>query len=299
MLTKDGDNIETLRVRQWADLKGYIKTAFLNANKIAVAQAHRKAGDLGKNVANEINCKGYKHQLKAAHAKKQNGKSKPDCITVDGTIYRTVNVILRQREQFMKIKESHDRNDTDSRNPKATDWGTLHSEYSSNDTSLLKLSPSATNALVGYSVEESVLATYDELTIEDFKRVVEFLQAGYQEAHNKKTLSGFHWDFGACVGGKVYLLYFHQCLSEAGDKPLMTCVYLTLDDELKGTSLDPFKPRSHLSPKNMASDRSMSQNPDISFRTKKLAAVETTEAAASAITTRGHECRVSDQFDEG
>jgi hypothetical protein len=79
----------------------------------------------------------------------------------------------------MKIKESHDRNGTDSRNPKAIAWGILHREYSSNDASLLKLSPTATNALVGYLVEESVLATYNELTIKDFKRVVEFLQAGY------------------------------------------------------------------------------------------------------------------------
>lgn len=197
MLTKDGDDLETLGVRRWADLKGYIKTAFLNANKIAVAQAHRKAGDLGKNVANEMNCKGYKHQLKAAHAKKQSGKSKPDCITVDGTIYRTVNVILRQKEQFMKIKESHDRNDTDSRNPKATAWGILHSEYSSNDTSLLKSSLTATNALLGCLVKESVLATYDKLTIEDFKRVVDTgrLSRGMQQKDSIWFSQGF---WGMC-----------------------------------------------------------------------------------------------------
>ena len=94
------------------------------------------------------------------------------------------------------------------------------------------------------------------------------------------------------------MLHFHQCLFEAGDKALMSCAYPTCVDELKHTSLDLFKSRSHLSPKNTASDRSLSPYPDNSFRTKKLAAVEATEAMASAITTREHECRVSDQFDQ-
>jgi hypothetical protein len=58
----------------------------------------------------------------------------------------------------MKIKELHNRNDTDSRSPKVIAWGILHRVYSSNDSSLLKLSPAANNALVGYLVEESVLA---------------------------------------------------------------------------------------------------------------------------------------------
>ena len=70
MLTKDAVDVETLGVCKWSDLKSYVKQAFLQANKIEIAQAHCKKNDLGKNVANEINCKGYKHQLKIIRAKK-------------------------------------------------------------------------------------------------------------------------------------------------------------------------------------------------------------------------------------
>jgi hypothetical protein len=47
-----------------------VEQAFLQANNIATSQAHSKNNNLGKNVANEINCKGYKHKIKSAHAKK-------------------------------------------------------------------------------------------------------------------------------------------------------------------------------------------------------------------------------------
>ena len=71
VLTKDSLDVETLGVCKWSELKCYIKLAFIQANKIAIAQAHRKNNELGKNVANEINSKGYKHKIKSSLAKKQ------------------------------------------------------------------------------------------------------------------------------------------------------------------------------------------------------------------------------------
>jgi hypothetical protein len=42
---------------------------------------------------------------------------KPDCIKVNGTLYRTVNVMIRNKEQVKNIKEAHNKDDSDSRNP--------------------------------------------------------------------------------------------------------------------------------------------------------------------------------------
>ena len=55
VLTKEGIDVETLGVSNWSDPKCYVKQAFLQTNKVAIAQAHRKNNDLGKNVANERN----------------------------------------------------------------------------------------------------------------------------------------------------------------------------------------------------------------------------------------------------
>ena len=126
---------------KWSDLKCYVKQAFLQANKIPIAQAHCKNNNLGKNVANEINCKGYKHKIKSSLAKKNSATTKPDCIKVYGTLFQMVNVIIYKKEQCITLKESHDEDDLDSRNPEATAWQTLH--HSSEDALLLKLAHSA------------------------------------------------------------------------------------------------------------------------------------------------------------
>ena len=85
----------------------------------------------------------------------------------------------------------------------------------------MMLSPVAEASLMGYSVDESIFFEYDTLSLSEFKDVLNFLHATYREAQNRKNLSGFHCDFGVCVGGKVYLLYLHVCLSKTGDKALM------------------------------------------------------------------------------
>ena len=296
VLTKDGLDVETLGVWRWLDLKCYVKQAFLQANKIAISQAHRKNNELGKNVANELNCKGFKHKIKNSLAKKQSPTTKPDFIRVDGTLYRMVNVIVKGKEQYIALKESHDKDDLDSRNPKATAWQILHSHYCSEDPSLLKFSPTAAEKLIRYTVEESILSEYDDLSVVEFKKVLLFVQALYKEACNKKTLSGFHGDFGACIGGRVYLLYLHHCLMEAGDKALLACAYPTLDANLKRGSMDTFKPLGRSS--STATDRSLSPMPDTNnFRTKKSSAVEATEQAAIAISTRESDRREIIQFD--
>jgi hypothetical protein len=85
VLTMDGLDVETFEVCKWSELKCYVKQAFLQANNTAIARAHCKNKDLGKNVANEINSKGYKHKIKPSLSKKHSSTTKPDCMKVDGT----------------------------------------------------------------------------------------------------------------------------------------------------------------------------------------------------------------------
>ena len=143
------------------------------------------------------------------------------------------------------LKESYDKDDMDSRNSKATAWQILHSYYCSVEPLPLKLSPSAANTLIGHSVEVSILKKYDELAIDEFKKVLILRQAMYKDACNKKTMSGFYRDFGTCIGGKVYLLYLHHCLMETGNKALMLCACSTLDNRLKCDSMEPFMSLGH------------------------------------------------------
>jgi len=106
------------------------------AHRIPIAQAFRLTPNLGENVANEINCSGYKQKIKGRRSKKKSTTAKPDCLKVDGTLYHKVNVMIQNQEQVKTIKEAHDKDDADSRNPKVMAFGFLFADYCSSDASL-------------------------------------------------------------------------------------------------------------------------------------------------------------------
>ena len=87
---------------------------------------------------------------------------------------------MQKKVQVTVIKEAHDRDDQDSRKPKALAFDILYAEYCSFDGDLKKFSPAAGNALVGYSIQESILEHYDSLTLDEFKEVFNFIQAVYR-----------------------------------------------------------------------------------------------------------------------
>jgi hypothetical protein len=88
--------------------------------------------------------------------------------------------MMQKKVQVTIIKEAHDRDDQDSRKPKALAFDILYAEYCSFDGDLKKFSPAAGNALVGYSIQESILEHYDSLTLDEFKEVFNFIQAVYR-----------------------------------------------------------------------------------------------------------------------
>jgi hypothetical protein len=74
------------------------------------------------------------------------------------------------------------------------------------------------------------------------------------------------------IGGKIYILYFDECLKETGNKALYGCAYPELDGAICPSSSEAFKPKlkSHCSSCG-ASDRSYSPIPEgTDFRSKKM-----------------------------
>jgi hypothetical protein len=295
-LTNNKQDVDTLGPLKWSTLKMKVKEAFLKANKIQIAQLLRSSENLGKNVANHINSNGYKDVIKAP-LRKKNASSKPDCIKKDGTLYRCVNVIMSKRNEFMELKKSHDKDDSDSRNPKPLAWESMHHLYDSDDEELLVLSSSPAQSLLGFSVPANICADYDHLDLPEFKAVINFIVAIYRECRNKKSVSGEHQQFGAYVGGRAYILYFYECLQETGDTALMNCAYAELNDNVKRTSTDATKRRVKRGSSN-ASERSLSPMPSgFGFRSQKQSAVAATEDAANAIASRHHAITHNDRFD--
>ena len=194
-------------------------------------------------------------------------------------------------------EKSHDKDDSDSRNPKPLAWESMHHLYGSNDEELLVLLSSPAQSLLGFSVPPNICDDYDHLDLPKFKAVINFIVAIYRECCNKKSVSGEHQQFGAYVGGRAYILYFYECLQETGDTALINCAYAKLNDNVKRTLTDAAKRRVKRASLN-ASECSLSPMPSrFGFCSQKQSAVVATEDAANAIASQHYTIAENDGFD--
>ena len=301
------DDVESLGPRKWCDLSGELKKEFIKKNKIQLSQAFRNAADLGKNVANHMNAKSFKEQIKAP-LKSKSPATKPLCITKDGTLFRIINTIIRNKECYIETKNSHDREDQDSRNPKSSAWQMMCEVYNSSEEALDHLSPLGQRAMVGYSVSSDICKQFDKLSNGEFQECVLYLNAQYRIVRNAEKASGNHAHIGTYIGGKTFILYFDECLKETGDKALYSCAYPELDAAIRRSSAEQFKPKlqsrrnSHGGSERRnsggASEHSLSPLPDgTNLRMKKYSAVDAIEESAGAIAEKQYEMRRHVKFD--
>jgi hypothetical protein len=192
------------------------------------------------------------------------------------------NTIIQKKEWFIETKGSHDREDQDSRRPKPAAWQLMCEFYNSKDVAAEELSLNAKTNLIGFSIDDDVCKDYDKLNHSEFEMCVIYLNHHYRIACNKNAASGYHESFGGCVGGKVYLLYYHECLTKTGDKALSSCAYPTLQDGIRGTSVESYKPRSQQNQSlSSASECTLSPVPNsVNFCATKYSAVDATKEAA-------------------
>ena len=103
----------------------------MKVNNISKSQTLRLATQLGKNVVNRINLQGFKDKIKTTlRTMPKSKRTKPDCVTMDGTLYWAINVIILKKELYIQTKDSHAQEDQDTRNPKPVAWQTSETEKS-------------------------------------------------------------------------------------------------------------------------------------------------------------------------
>jgi hypothetical protein len=232
----------------------------------------------------------FKDQIKAP-LKSKSLPTKPLCITEDGTLYHVINTIIQKKECYIETTNSHDKDDQDTRDRKASAWQIMCEEYNWLGESLDQLSPLGRRALVEYSISLDICKQYNKLSSGEFQECFIYLNAQYRNVHNAQKASGKHAHKGTYIGGKVYILYFDECLKEMGDKALYCCAYPELEDGVCHFSGEPFKPTvksCHSSGGySTVSDHSLSPIPDGTiFWSKKYSAVEATEEVVGAIAER-------------
>ena len=225
----------------WSSIPKYCNEAFMNQVGITIPQKLHNNEGLGKAVANYVKATQYKDDTINAITKKTAASTRPLILKSDGTMYCVINTIMVLMQCYMNTKQSNNKEDQDSRNPKSTEWETIQKRYMINcgvDRHINELSTNASEALLGYNVREEICTLFDDVDVAGFKLLVNYLDNQYRQAHNKKTTAGQHVPFSSSVGGKVWLIYWHTRLQSTGKIDLSCCAYATLDESIRRTSSD-------------------------------------------------------------
>ena len=153
-------------------------------------------------------------------------------------------------------------------------------------------------ALIGYAVNKDICEDFDVVDLPGFQELVGYLDEWYRQAWNAKTKSGRHAPLQENVGGKAWLIYWHERLQSNGDRDLGTCAYGKLGQNVRCLSTDgPIWRQRKSRTSYTASERSLSpmSNCD-NVHTKKHSAVEATESAARSMDRNNHLLE-SEEFD--
>jgi hypothetical protein len=194
----------------------------------------------------------------SARKKSHNATTKPIWLASDGSIYRMIIVMTCEvgRPYFIQTKGTFSGPMLDSRIPHPEAWDSMRSLYNSKDIIFDSISD-ASNALIGYSIDETISSVYDSIeTSSQARELVGYITGHYRSARNEKTQSGNHKPISSCVAGKAWLIYLHTRLESIGDSALSECTYPYLPEAAMRASDEPPTPLQRRNPNgSTATDR--------------------------------------------
>jgi len=195
-----------------------------------------------------------KHLMKDAYVGIRNGTlgteekrnkpkkdARPTTLQRDGSLFRIINVIMSDegKKHYFQAQQPYDRNALDSHHAYLEEYKALHSIYSSNDASLDSIAKSlypSFNEHFGDVYDDDQAIAYDQLTVEELERGINFVNRMYREKRNKNERSGQHEDFHMYIGTHGWLLYYHERMESVGDTDFSNIAYAELDDSIAMTS---------------------------------------------------------------
>ena len=211
-----------------------IIATFLRQQDVKVLNRKRKKSDMEGLILQHMTGTQYRQKLQSASKKKTNAATKPACLIDEGTLYRSINVITSEmgKSFYISTRKQFQKDDLDGKLAHNKAWEELASLYQTENDDIDNIHD-PNKELVGFAIDADIAKSYDTLGKEDMKAIVDYIIAHYKEAMNMKVVSGQHLPFSNFVHGKHWLLYLHNRLDSLGDKALIECCYVELDDDVK------------------------------------------------------------------
>jgi len=186
---------------------------------------------------------GIRNGTEGAEEKRNKPKkdARPSTLQRDGSLFRIINVIMSDegKKHYFQSQQPYDRNALDSHHAYLEEYKALHSIYNSEDVSLGSVAKSlypSFNEHFGNEYEDDQGILYDQLTVEELERGINFVNRMYHEKRNKNERSGQHEDFHMYIGTLGWLLYYHERMASVGDTDFSNIAYAELDDSIVMTS---------------------------------------------------------------
>jgi hypothetical protein len=272
-------------MKKWScDMMKYM----LRENNVIVSNGNSKKEHLikmlnqfyiGESVRSQIAAPSFQ----SAVTKNKSKSTKPLAVTKEGTYYRAINSILHPsvRTYYIQTGNCLNKSQLDSRRGHKDNWLKVFEVYNdkTDDTvnKLGELSNATTYYASGITNEEPT--NYDQLTLDDFINLIEYINFHYKKAKNNNETSGQHEDFPNYVSGKVWLIFYWAKLMEIGDTALSNIANATLVGNVMLTSQIALKRRDAItadSPKRRS--QSINNGSMDSRKKKNKTQLETLEA---------------------
>ena len=207
---------------------------FLRSKGISIPDKQRTKTHLEQMIVAKINGTSYREKVTKKARKKGANTTKPAAVQNDGTLYRIINTVTHEstRQSYIGLFKTLERlEELDSKNKTPACIENLYAFYIDSTNEDLKSAPR--RYFDPFFTEHSLANPwkFDDLDLQNFKATIDFVNAHYRQASNRRTTSGNHKEFCAYIEGKTWLLYYFNKLSEIGNTELKNCIDAKLDSD--------------------------------------------------------------------
>ena len=211
---------------------------FCRGNGIIVPSNKQKKDDCILYILNHKKNAGTRAKV-ASTMRNKNKSTKPSVVTTDGTMYRVCLTITHglSRDTYMETLKNATRVDIEAGSLMFKgQFKTLCLSYNDNTNQYLDTLGDPDGKYMAYA-NDDVSKTFDVLNEQAMSDIISYLNFTYRTMRKRMKVSGTHTtpveDF---IQGKGWLLFYHDKLSENGNKGLMDCAYAQLPQDAFMTS---------------------------------------------------------------
>ena len=255
------------------DWNSHMLPAFCRVLKINIPNKAKTRTDCINYIVNFKNSGDVRELLKTGGkggGKKKSAQTRPPCAPLEGTLLRAILTVTTAKGKpiYLETNNKLSRDELDIRKGHEQHWGKLASMY--NDETITELDSLGVDLHLSYGYESNEPSKFDkDLTGNDLRDIMRYINYWYGKARANKNLSGNHLPFKDFDFGHGRLYFLQLRLNEMGDTDLLNASYAELAKDVFAVSSGELSPISNIS---IVTSTSTSKTTKLEEQKEKVAA---------------------------